>query len=79
MSEAGAGMVSPPSEERREILQPSQLPVSDNSSVGAITTSDHYCVSHRVRDGAGLAVKNNVKNITNKNLTAFNTFTLWHI
>ena len=79
MSEAGAGMVSPPSEERREILQPSQLPVSDNSSVGAITTSDHYCVSHRVRDGAGLAVINIVTNtiiiITSLNLA----LTLCHI
>ena len=28
-----------------------------------ITTSDNYCVSYRVRDGAGLAVINIVTNI----------------
>ena len=79
--EAGAGVAPPPSDERREVLQPSLLPVPDYSFQGGITqytTSDHYCVSNGVRDGAGRAVKNNVKCYNtydaNNNLTAFNTY-----
>ena len=53
----------PPSDERGEILQPSLLAVPDNSGQGVETTSDHYCVSYGVRDGAGPAVINSVKNI----------------
>ena len=56
-------MALPPSDERREVLQPSLLPVPDNSGPGACTTSDHNCVCNGVRDGAGSAVINNVKNI----------------
>ena len=64
-------MVLPPSDERREILQPSLLPIPDNSSLGLITTRDHYCVSNRVSDGTGITVINNVTNIiiTSLNLT----------
>ena len=61
--EAGAGVVIPPSDETREILQPSLLPVPDNSGHGVITTSDNYCVSNGVRYGADVAVINIVKNI----------------
>ena len=53
-------MPGSPSDETREILKPSLLPVPDNSGPGAIATSDHYCVSNGVRDGAGQAVINNV-------------------
>ena len=56
-------MVTPPSDERREILQPSLLPVPDNCCPGEITTSDHNRVSNGVRDGTGPAVINNVTNI----------------
>ena len=64
-------MPIPPSDERGEILQPSLLPVPDNSGPGVITTSDNYCVSNGVRNGAGEAVINNVANIiiTSLNLT----------
>ena len=72
-------MVPPPSYETREVLQPSLLSIPGHTGAVEETPNDQYCVSNGVRDGAGLAVKNNVKNITNKNLTAFNTFTLWHI
>ena len=72
-------MVPPPSDETREVLQPSLLSIPGHTGAVEETPNDQYCVSNGVRDGAGLAVKNNVKNITNKNLTAFNTFTLWHI
>ena len=65
----------PPSDERREILQPSLLPVPDNSGLGGPTTSDHNCVCDGVRDGAGLAVINNQCYKHNTNLTtAFNTY-----
>ena len=61
--EAGAGVVTPPSDERREILQPSLLPVPYNSGPCDPTTSDNNCVCNGVRDGAGPAVINNVTNI----------------
>ena len=67
----------PPSDERREILQPSLLPVPDNSGHGEITTSDHYCVSYGVRDGTGVAVINNVTNIIITSLHL--TLTMRHI
>ena len=60
-------MAASPNEERREILQPSLLPVPDYNVHGVIisvdTTSDHYCVCYRVRDGAGPALINSVTNI----------------
>ena len=56
-------MPIPPSDERREVLQPSLLPVPGNSVHGVVTTSDHYCVSNGVRDGTGLTAINNVTNI----------------
>ena len=62
-------MVFPPSDERREILQPSLLPVPDNSVHGVATTSYHYCISHRVSNGTGKAVI--IITNTNNNLTAF--------
>ena len=61
--EAGAGVPAPPSDETREVLQPSLLAVPDNSGLGVETTSDHYCVCNGVRDGAGHAVINNVTNL----------------
>ena len=66
-------MLAPPSDERREVSHPSLLPVSDHSFL-TTTTSDHYCVSNGVRDGAGLAVINNVIRKHNDNLTAFSTY-----
>ena len=69
-------MFLPPSDERREILQPSLLPVSDNSSPSVTTTSDNYCVSYGVRDGTGPAVINNVTNIIN---SVHLTLTVLHI
>ena len=65
-------MQIPPSDERREILQPSLLPVPDNSGPGVPTTSDHNRVSNGVRDGTGDAVNNNVtthvvRSLSNKN------------
>ena len=72
-------MAVPPSDEGGEVLQPPLLSIPCHTGAVEETPNDQYCVSNGVRDGAGLAVKNNVKNITNKNLTAFNTFTLWHI
>ena len=70
-------MPRPPSDERREILQPSLLPVPDNSGHGVDTTSDNYCVSNGVSDGTGLAVINIVTNIiiTSPHLT----LTMLHI
>ena len=56
-------MAVPPSDERREILQPSLLPVPGHTGAGEETTSDQYCVSNGVRDGAGLAVINDVTSI----------------
>ena len=70
-------MVSPPSDERREILQPSLLPVPDHSVHGVVTTSDHNCVSYGVRDGAGVAVINIVTNIIITSLHL--TLTMFHI
>ena len=70
-------MFLPPSDERREILQPSLLPVPDHSSQGVETTSDHYIVSMGARDGAGKAVINNVSNIIITSLDL--TLTLRHI
>ena len=62
--EAGAGMVVPPGDEGREVLQPSLLPVPGHSvsdlSVEA-SPRDQHCVSDGVRDGAGIAVINNVR------------------
>ena len=65
-------MLSPPSDERREVSQPSLLPVPDHSFLGVSTTSDNHCLSNRVSDGTGLAVINNV--ICKHNLTAFSTY-----
>ena len=60
-------MSLPPSDERWKVLKPSVLPVPYYSVHGVIisvgTTSYHYCVSYGVRDGAGPAVINSVKNI----------------
>ena len=56
-------MLGPPSGERREVSHPSLLPVPDHSSLSVSTTSDNYCISNGVRDGACLAVINNVTNI----------------
>ena len=75
--EAGAGVAPSPSDERREILQPSLLPVPDNSGPGVPTTSDHNRVSNGVRDGTGDAVNNNVTNIIKTSLHL--TLTLRHI
>ena len=61
-------MAVPPSDERREILQPSLLPVPGHTGAGEETTSDQYCVSNGVRDGAGLAVINNITNIIKASL-----------
>ena len=58
--EAGAGVAPPPSDERREVLQPSLMPVPGYIWHVQITTSYNYCISNGVRDGAGLAVINNV-------------------
>ena len=72
-------MLAPPSDEGREILQPSLLPIPDNSGPGVKTTSDHYCVSNGVRDGTGRAVINNVTD-TNIIITSLHvTLTLLHI
>ena len=59
-------MVVPPSDEGREVLQPSLLPVPGHSvsdlSVEA-SPCDQHCVSDGVRDSAGIAEINNVTNI----------------
>ena len=70
-------MVPPPRDETWEILQPSLLPVPYNSGQGVSTTSDNYCVSNRVRDGAGQAVINIVTNIIITSLHL--TLTMRHI
>ena len=70
-------MVIPPSDERREILQPSLLPIPDNSGLGQETTSDNYCVRYGVRDGTGQAVINIVTNMIVTSLHL--TLTLRHI
>ena len=72
-------MLAPPSDERREVSQPSLLPVPDHSFLGVSTTSDHYCVSNGVRDGAGLAVINNVIRKHNDNLTTFSTYVVSYL
>ena len=79
MSEAGAGVHVPPRDETREILQPSLLPVPDNSGLGEglITTSDHYCVCNGVRYGTRVAVIINVTSIMITSL--YLTLTLFHI
>ena len=65
------------SDERREILQPSLLPVPGHSGPGKETTSDHYCVSNGIRDGTGLAV---IINVTNIMITSLHlTLTMCHI
>ena len=66
-----------PSDEILEVLQPSLLPVPDHSVHGAVTPRDHHCVSVGVRDGAGIAVKNDVTNLisTQQHLT----LTMYHI
>ena len=70
-------MVTPPSDERREVLQPSLLPVSENSGPGVGTTSDHNCVCNGVRDGAGSTV---IINVTNIIITLLHlTLTMRHI
>ena len=70
-------MVFPPSDERREIFQPSLLPVPDNSGLGGPTTSDNYCVCNGVRYGTRVAVINNVTNVI---ITSLNlTLTMRHI
>ena len=56
-------MQIPPGKKRREVLQPSLLPVPDYGGPGKATPRDHYCFSYGVRDGAGNAVINNVTNI----------------
>ena len=60
-------MPHPPSDERREILQPSLLPVPDYCSPGKATPGYNYCVSCGVRDGASLAV---IKIVTNMIITS---------
>ena len=52
-----------PSDEGREVVQPSLLPVPDHSVPGAVTPRDHHCVSVGVRDGTGIAVINNDTNL----------------
>ena len=56
-------MVPPPSYETREVLQPSLLSIPGHTGAVEETSNDQYCVSNGVRDGAGLAVINNVTNI----------------
>ena len=79
-------MGTPTSDERREVLQPSLLPVPGHivpdppvtSTISVHSaTSDHYGVSNGVRDGAGLAVINNVTNIIITSLHL--TLTLCHV
>ena len=71
-------MAPPPSDETREILQPSLLSIPDYCVRGSeTTTSEHYCVSNGVRDGAGPAVNNNVTNIIITSLHL--TLTMRHI
>ena len=60
-------MVLSPGDEIREVLQPSLRPMPDHSRhsvIGADTPRDHHCVSLGVSDGAGIAVINNVTNLT---------------
>ena len=70
-------MAPSPGDEIREVLQPSLLPVPDHSVLVAVTSRDHHCVSHRVRDGAGMAVINNVTTLTITSLHL--TLTVRHI
>ena len=56
-------MAPPPSDETREVLQPSLLSIPRHTGAVEETPYDQYCVSNGVRDGAGLAVINNVANI----------------
>ena len=59
-------MVVPPGDEGRKVLQPSLLPVPDHSvpdniaSLPKASPRYQHCVSDGVRDGASIAVINNV-------------------
>ena len=70
-------MVASPSDQIREVLQPSLLPVPDHSVLGGVTPRDHHCVSSGVRDGAGSAVINNVTTLIITSLHL--TLTMRHI
>ena len=69
-------MAVPPSDEGGEVLQPPLLSIPCHTGAAEETPSDQYCVGNGVREGAGLAVINNIKH--DKNLTGL-TLTLWHI
>ena len=56
-------MVPSPNVETREILLPSLVTVHGHCGEGVKTTRDHHSVSVGVRDGAGVAVINNVTNL----------------
>ena len=56
-------MAPPLCDETREVLQPSLLSIPGHTGAVEETPNDQYCVSNGVRDGAGLAVINNVTNI----------------
>ena len=66
-------MVFSPGVETREILLPSLDTVHGHCVAGVPTTRYHHCVSVRVRDGAGIAVKKQCYKL-NINPTAFNTY-----
>lgn len=56
-------MAVPSGDERWEVLKPSLLPIPGHIGAAEETPSDQYCVSNGVRNGAGLAVINNITNI----------------
>ena len=60
-------MVVSPSDQIREVLQPSLLPVPDHSVIAADSPGDHHCVSDGVRDGTGSAV---IKKVTTLIITS---------